>query len=152
MQKVVFVPHCILNHCVRERDNGDSFKEVVKLFADADVGMVQLPCPDAEAKCARKSDDYRMCCRKLSARIICQVKEYMDRGFRVVGILGMELSPVCGVYRIESGKRIVPGKGILTAELEREMMDCNFQVAIISVNSCNIFSTLEKLSIMLRNC
>jgi hypothetical protein len=64
----------------------------------------------------------------------------------------MELSPVCGVYRIESGKRIVPGKGILTAELEREMIDCNFQVPIISVNSCNIFSTLEKLSIMLRNC
>jgi predicted secreted protein len=153
MRKVVFVPHCILNQNVRafgkERQRG-SIKEIVKFFAEADVGIIQLPCPEAEFG-SNSSGSYQKACKKLSLKILKDIKNYLESGYEVVGILGVEFSKTCGVYRIESGSRVIPGKGVLTEELENGMREENFQVPIISVNTSNVFSTLEKLSLLMKN-
>lgn len=163
-KKIVFVPHCILNQNVRalgkEKSNG-TIKEVVKFFAEAEVGIVQLPCPEVEfdgglnriskTKENYNTENYRKNCREISLEILKSVKKYLDKDYKVLGILGIEFSPTCGVYRIENGKKIVPGKGVLIEELEIEMQKKNFQVPIIAVNLNNIFSTLEKLSLLLKN-
>jgi predicted secreted protein len=164
MKKVVFVPHCILNQNVRavgkEKSNG-TIKEIVNFFAEAEVGIVQLPCPEVEfdgglnrqlkTKENYNNEVYRKCCREISLKVLKEVREYLDKEYKVVGILGVEFSPTCAVYRIENGKKILPGKGILMEELEKEMQKENFQVPIIAVNLNNIFSTLEKLSLLLKN-
>lgn len=164
MKKVVFVPHCILNQNVRavgnEKSNG-TIKEIVNFFAEAEVGIVQLPCPEVEfdggldrqlkTKENYNNEIYRKCCREISLKILKEVRKYLDKEYKVVGILGVEFSPTCAVYRIENGKKIFPGKGILMEELEKEMQKENFQVPIIAVNLNNIFSTLEKLSLLLKN-
>jgi predicted secreted protein len=164
MKKVVFVPHCILNQNVRavgkEKSNG-TIKEIVNFFAEAEVGIVQLPCPEVEfdggldrplkTKENYNNEIYRNCCREISLKILKEVRKYLDKEYKVVGILGVEFSPTCAVYRIENGKKILPGKGILMEELEKEMQKENFQVPIIAVNLNNIFSTLEKLSLLLKN-
>ena len=164
MKKVVFVPHCILNQNVRavgkEKSNG-TIKEIVNFFAEAEIGIIQLPCPEAEfdgglnrqfkTKEAYDKEVYRKHCKEISLKVLETVKKYLDEEYKVLGILGIEFSPTCGVYRIENGKKIVPGKGILIEELENEMRKKNFQVPIISVNLNNVFSTLEKLSLLLKN-
>lgn len=164
MKKVVFVPHCILNQNVRavgkEKSNG-TIKEIVNFFAEAEVGIVQLPCPEVEfdggldrplkTKENYNNEIYRNCCREISLKILKEVRKYLDKEYKVVGILGVEFSPTCAVYRIENGNKILPGKGILMEELEKEMQKENFQVPIIAVNLNNIFSTLEKLSLLLKN-
>lgn len=164
MKKVVFVPHCILNQNVRavgkEKSNG-TIKEIVNFFAEAEVGIVQLPCPEVEfdggldrqlkTKENYNNEVYRNCCREISLKVLKEVRNYLDKEYKVVGILGVEFSPTCAVYRIENGKKILPGKGILMEELEKEMQKENFQVPIIAVNLNNIFSTLEKLSLLLKN-
>ena len=164
MKKVVFVPHCILNQNARavgkEKSNG-TIKEIVNFFAEAEVGIVQLPCPEVEfdgglnrqlkTKENYNNEVYRKCCREISLKVLKEVREYLDKEYKVVGILGVEFSPTCAVYRIENGKKILPGKGILMEELEKEMQKENFQVPIIAVNLNNIFSTLEKLSLLLKN-
>lgn len=162
-KRVVFVPHCILNQNVRavgkEKSDG-TIKEIVNFFAEAEVGIIQLPCPEVEfdggldrqlkAK-ENYNTVYRECCREISLKILKEVRKYLEKEYKVIGILGIEFSPTCGVYRIENGKRIVPGKGILIEELEKEMQKENFQVPIIAVNLNNIFSSLEKLSLLLKN-
>jgi predicted secreted protein len=162
-KRVVFVPHCILNQNVRavgkEKSDG-TIKEIVNFFAEAEVGIIQLPCPEVEfdggldrqlkAK-ENYNTFYRECCREISLKILKEVRKYLEKEYKVIGILGIEFSPTCGVYRIENGKRIVPGKGILIEELEKEMQKENFQVPIIAVNLNNIFSSLEKLSLLLKN-
>jgi len=161
-KRIVFVPHCILNQNVRavgkEKSNG-SIKEVVSFLAEAEVGIVQLPCPEAEfGELDRQSkskehytDFYRKHCREISLEILRTVKKYLDKEYKVLGILGIEFSPTCGVYRIEDKNKIIPGKGILIEELEKEMQKKNFQVPIIAVNISNVFSTLEKLNLLLKN-
>ncbi|MFH0798177.1 MAG: hypothetical protein V1906_02075 [Candidatus Woesearchaeota archaeon] len=145
-RKVVFVPHCILNQSIRENQS-DSVKEIVKMFADSNVGIVQLPCPKAESN----GKSYRECCKRISSKTLGDVKEYLRKDCKVLGILGVEFSSTCGVYRIGSGKKTVPGKGVFIEELEKGMRKENFQVPIISVNTSNVFSALEKLSAMIKN-
>lgn len=141
MKKVVFVPHCILNQNVRavgnEKSNG-TIKEIVNFFAEAEVGIVQLPCPEVEfdggldrqlkTKENYNNEIYRKCCREISLKILKEVRKYLDKEYKVVGILGVEFSPTCAVYRIENGKKIFPGKGILMEELEKEMQKENFRI------------------------
>ena len=48
-KKVVFIAHCILNQ--NSISDGTAvfpaaFKEVIKKFLDADIGIVQMPCPE----------------------------------------------------------------------------------------------------------
>jgi len=157
MNKVVFVPHCILNQNVRNYiKSNESIKEIVKFFAESEIGIIQLPCPEVEFNPVlnrgfERKENYRKCCRKISLKILKDVKNYLEKDCEVLGILGVEFSPTCGVNRIENGKKIIPGKGILTEELEKEMRKENFQVPIISVNTSNVFSTLEKLNLLVKN-
>lgn len=163
-KKVVFVPHCILNQNVRAVGKEKSYgtvKEIIKFFAEAEIGIIQLPCPEVEfdgglerqfkTKENYNNEIYRRCCREISLKILKEVRKYLDKEYKVIGILGIEFSPTCGVYRIENERKILPGKGILIEELENEMQKENFQVPIISVNLNNIFSSLEKLSLLLKN-
>lgn len=160
-KRIIFVPHCILNQSVRSVEKEGTVKEIVNLFTESDVGIVQLPCPEVEyngglnreTKTKKTyTNGYRKSCKELSLEILKNIKKYLDANYNVIGILGVEFSPTCAVYRLDNGKKIVPGKGIFIEELEKEMQKQRFQIPIIAANLNNIFSTLEKIDILLKNC
>ncbi len=162
-KKVVFVSHCILNQNAkaigRERFPG-AVKDVVDLFSEAGIGIVQLPCPQLDfggglerkphTKSSHDTKSYRTYCRKLSKLILQQVEKYLRSGHTVLGVLGVEFSPSCAVYQIENGNRNAPGKGIFIEELEEEMHKKNFQVPVVGVNMNNLHFTIEKIQSLLR--
>ena len=156
-KKVIFVPHCILNQSIRNESG--TTKQLLNIFAESEIGIIQLPCPEVEFDGLNReikakefyNSKYRKHCEELSIKILKDVKRYLDSNYKVLGILGIELSPTCGVYRIRTKKKISPGKGILIEEIEKEMRKNNFQVPIISVNLNNIFSSLEKINLLLKN-
>ncbi len=48
-KKVIFIAHCILNQ--NSISDGTAvfpaaFKDVIKILLDADIGIVQMPCPE----------------------------------------------------------------------------------------------------------
>ncbi|NIO44679.1 MAG: hypothetical protein GTN36_03960 [Candidatus Aenigmarchaeota archaeon] len=154
-EKIIFVSHCILNQSIRN-EKFSKIKEVVKLLSETDVGIVQLPCPkiDCNGKFIKNTTNvkiYKKYCEKTSVIIVNTIKKYLDADFKVLGILGVEFSPICGVYRINNGRKNIPGKGALIKEIENEMQKRNFQVPIISTNLNNVFSILEKINILLKN-
>jgi len=162
-RKVLFVSHCILNQNVKPKGKEvypGSVEEILNFLSEADVGIVQIPCPSVEFfsdfERERKSKEYydtpkyRAHCKKLAKIIIKQIENYIRSGYRVLGILGVELSPTCAVYQIENGNRISPGKGVLIEEIENEMRKKNFQVPIIGLNYNNIYATLEKLQTLIK--
>ena len=161
-KKVIFISHCLLNQNARPL-GGEKYsgvvKELVDLFSESGVGVVQLPCPQIEfneglnrkskPKTSYETNGYRERCHKLSSNLIEQIEKYLRSNYNVVGILGVELSTTCGVHQIQNGRKSVPGKGILIEELEKEMQKKNFQVPIIGVNLNNIFSSIEKVQSLL---
>ncbi len=119
-----------------------------------------MPCPQLEfnnglnrkSKPKDKYDTkgYRTACKSQAMQLLEHIKSYLDKGYNVLGILGVETSPTCAVHQLINGNRNIPGKGIFIEELENEMRSKNFQVPIVGVNLNNLFSTMEKLQSLMR--
>ena len=86
-KKVVFVSHCLLNQNARAKSQGKApgvVKDVMELFLESDVGIVQIPCPHVEHNGGvnRKTsynngNGYEKACKKLSDSIIKQIEQYL---------------------------------------------------------------------------
>ncbi|MEM5784488.1 MAG: 2-thiouracil desulfurase family protein [Candidatus Aenigmatarchaeota archaeon] len=162
-KKVLFISHCLLNQNTRpigaEKSPG-MIKDIIQLISESDVGVIQMPCPQVEFngglsrklkdKSAYDTKTYRTACKNLAKQILEQIEKYLEKGYNVLGIIGVELSSSCAVYQITNGSKIVPGKGIFIEEIENEMKKKKFQVPIIGVNLNNIYSSLEKIQALLK--
>lgn len=143
----------------RERSPG-AVKELLELFAEAGVGVVQMPCMQLEfngglnrrwkPKDKYDTKSYRTACRNIAKNLLEQIQTYLTKDYNVLGILGVETSQTCAVHQLLNGNRAVPGKGIFIEELEDEMHKRNFQVPIVGVNLNNLYSTMEKLQSLLK--
>ena len=161
-KKIVFVSHCLLNQNARalgsEKYPG-AVKDLTDMLTDAGVGIVQLPCPQLDfngglnrrlkTKDAYDNTPYRKYCKTLSTNILDQVQRYLQKNYKVLGIIGVEMSSTCGVHQVESGRKRSPGKGILMEEIEELMHKKNFQVPIIGINLNNLYSSMEKMQTLL---
>ncbi len=165
-RKILFVSHCIFNQnakAVGKEKASGSVRELVDILAESDVGVVQLACPQItfnggsgidrtpSTKETYDNKAFRSHCRKIAKETLDQIEKYLRANYNVLGILGVEFSPTCAVYQLEKGgKKIGPGKGIFTEELENEMKKRNFQVPIVGANLNSLFATIEKVRALLR--
>ena len=116
MQKIVFVSHCILNTASKvvlynqeEIDAEEALrKKFMHLAIDGNIQLIQLPCPeytlygaDRWGHVSNQFDNvfFRRHCRSILTPIIDQLKEYLAHGdrFEVLGVVGIDGSPSCGV-------------------------------------------------------
>ncbi len=119
-KKVIFISHCILNQntvvCPLARAKG-AYRDIVQEIMNNGIGIHQLPCPEyrhlgLKRKPMGKSEydtvDYRDLCKRISHDAINQIKEYLDNGYEVIGLMGINESPSCSIRGVE---------GILMEEL-----------------------------------
>ena len=144
-EKVAFVCHCILNQSTRawwgtggaRREKG-MMSDIVGTLMSHGVGTVQMDCPEfglyGNPRPPRTRDEYntpefRHRCREIAASA-CDVMESLkekgrDPGVEVVGVVGVENSPSCGIEwttrTIDGENRVSRGRGLLIEALEEEM-------------------------------
>ena len=116
MKKIDFVSHCILNTASKvvlyNREDIDAEEKLRPQFLqkalDKGIQIVQLPCPEFTLYGAKRwghvSDQFdnpffRKHCQEILEPVIDQLKEYLnnDDRFEVLGIVGIDGSPSCGV-------------------------------------------------------
>lgn len=116
MKRILLVGHCILNTASKvvlyDREEIEAEDRLRKEFllsaVEKDFQIIQLPCPEFTLYGARRwghvSEQFdnvffRGHCRKLLEPIMQQLLEYRENGerFRIVGIIGIDGSPSCGV-------------------------------------------------------
>ena len=116
MKKIVFVSHCILNTASKvvlyNRAEIDAEEDLRLRFMrkalDQGVQIIQLPCPEFTLYGAKRwghvsnqfdNPFFRRHCRKILEPVIDQLKEYLNNEemFEVLGIVGIDGSPSCGV-------------------------------------------------------
>jgi predicted secreted protein len=116
MKKIVFVSHCILNVASKvvmynqeEMDKEDALrKDFLNKAINNDVQIIQLPCPEFTLYGAKRWGHvsnqfnnvfFKNHCRKILEPIIEQIQEYLDNPqmFKLLGIVGIDGSPSCGV-------------------------------------------------------
>jgi predicted secreted protein len=123
MQKILFVAHCLLNTASKvEREPKEGAKQeeelrlaVLRKALDKGVQLIQLPCPEFTLYGAcrwghvyEQFDNafFRAHSRKILTPIVLEMKEYLahPEKFEVLGIIGIDGSPSCGVSYTCRGK------------------------------------------------
>jgi len=146
------VAHCVLNQNAKLDECAyypGAMREVSELLINSDVGILQMPCPellclglDRQVEKGTtptvEEEDTRIAIRlaeesgqailhKLVDDLVYQVQEYNKNGFTIMGIVGMNGSPSCGVELTwaEDEEKQAPGAfiQILKEKLEQNNLD-----------------------------
>jgi len=167
---LLVVAHCLLNANAKVKGLapfGGAMGEVILPFLEAGVGLIQLPCPECTFLGMRRwgmtSEQYdippfRAHSRKLLEPLIYQVEDALDTGYRVLGVLGVEGSPSCGVGFTCRGYRggscgegehkayLSPGRGVYMALLENMLKERGLVLPFVGVDeSAPDLDSLEAL-------
>ena len=134
--KVIFVSHCLLNQNARLEKCAECpsvNRTLAEGILDREIGMVQMPCPELMVlglnrghiaiRSGLESIPAREALRKIGETVAFQVRQYQDAGVKVLGVLGKNGSPACGVETTSrsDGKGSIPGEGVFIQELKGEL-------------------------------
>lgn len=137
---VIFVPHCALNQNARAAGAAErpaAVSELITGLLEREIGIVQMPCPElcafgldrahirveSELRCAPG----QVLCRRLAREQVQQIQAYLAGGIRVLGILGKNGSPSCGVEETWAGG-VCLGPGAFMEALAAEIQAWNLPV------------------------
>lgn len=125
-EKVIFLSHCLLNENTRYL-GGASRKagvdELIDELQKEGIGIIQMKCPEQKTWGGVLKRDMlmgygikgtllnvfrkpymvfflwktRRSFRKIAKEVVSEIKDYIDSGFDVAGIVGIKGSPSCGV-------------------------------------------------------
>lgn len=170
-KRIVFVAHCFLNQ--NSISDGTAvypaaFKDVVDFFINADVGIVQMPCPElcclgldrgniygadspvvvenTRIRTEMKEDEANRKLTKLADYVVQQIVEYDKFGFEIVGIIGANRSPNCGVDTTSDNNEEISGMGLFIEEISYQLSKRNIFIPMIGLKgNDNIIERLQKI-------
>lgn len=172
-RKILLVCHCILNS--NSKVEGLSqyegvFKEIIDIINKEGIGIIQLPCPEmiiygikrwGHVKEQFDTLFYRDNCREMLKSIVGQVKSYIDAGYEIVGVLGVDGSPSCGVNLTCSGNwggelsgnenlehtimdlKDIGSSGIFIEELNKYFIEHEIRIPFIAIDERDVYSSLN---------
>ena len=171
-QKVVFIAHCLLNQ--NSISDGTAvypaaFKDMIQMFLDADVGIVQMPCPElcclgldrgnirgADSPVVventrirremQKTDTYEKL-TSLADYVMLQLLEYRKYGFQILGIIGANRSPNCGVETTSDCDQETDGMGLFMEILNRRLAAENLSIPMLGIKGSD--NVTEKVRLLL---
>ena len=166
-KKLVLVAHCVLNQNSISDGTADypgSIKEVVSLLLQSQVGIVQMPCPElhclgldrgdvhgAERPVVVENTRIRESMKRAQAvqklrilvrSLVFQIQEYLRHGFTIVGIVGINRSPSCGVDTTSMNGQEVAGRGVFIEELRKELESRNVSTDWTGIKAAEIEKAL----------
>lgn len=171
-QKVVLIAHCLLNQ--NSISDGTAvypaaFKDMIQMFLDADVGIVQMPCPElcclgldrgnirgADSpvvventrirRAMQKTDTYEKL-TSLADYVMLQLLEYRKYGFQILGIIGANRSPNCGVETTSDCDQETDGMGLFMEILNRRLAAENLSIPMLGIKGSD--NVTEKVRLLL---
>ena len=167
-KKIVLVAHCLLNQNARIDTCAyfpGAMGEAAHLLVDSGVGILQMPCPELRQlgldrgrheameigiREALSEEEGREACRELVRPLIYQIEEYQRHGFEIVGVVGNNGSPACGVdltYYHDRGNG--PGAGMFIEVLREEFADNSINPRFIAVQDMQWEENVERLKELL---
>jgi predicted secreted protein len=166
-RKVFVVVHCVLNVSAKVHPLAQVsgvHTDLIKKYLDGGVGLVQLPCPELTYLgtnrwgMTREQYDhacFRDHCEAILRPSVLELEALIRGGFEVVGVLGMDGSPNCGVHRTCTGftggeltseeefreqrsrLKMVAGKGVFVEVLENLLRERNLRIPFVAVDEEN---------------
>ncbi len=159
-KRVILLAHCVLNQNAkldRCAHYPGAIREAARLLVDSGAGLIQMPCPelvilglDRQADPSKgatvEEEDSRIAvriveekaqnaCREMAQNLVYQVEQYRRNGFEVVGVIGINGSPTCGVETSWSDDRERMGPGVFIRILRGELERTNIQIPMRGIKA-----------------
>ena len=172
-KKVVFIAHCFLNQNAISDGTAvypAAFKDVIEFFIKNDIGIVQMPCHElcclgldrgnihgADSPVVVENTRIRSEMEKdtNSARldqivdyVTYQITEYKLHGFEIVGIVGANRSPNCGVDTTSDNNAEINGQGVFMEKIASWLSERNIFIPMVGLKGTDNIS--DKLQWLLK--
>jgi len=169
-KKIILVSHCILNQNSISDGTADypgTNESIVNLLVQAKVGIIQMPCPEMLCLGLDRGDihggerevvventrirhyletpDSLQMINDLVKQVVFQVEEYLRNGFVVLGIIGMNRSPSCGVNTTSKNNREVEGQGVFFGILRKALEEKNIRMDMIGIKATETEKALKAI-------
>ena len=113
-RKIAVVCHCLLNANAKVEGLSQyaGVHPLIGRLAEHDIGVIQMPCAEMTALGMKRwgqtreqyeSVAFTQHCRRLAEDTAAQVCEFARCGYEIVGVIGVDGSPTCGVTQSASG-------------------------------------------------
>lgn len=166
--RLVFLIECLLNQNARDKGAAEApaaTREVVDALLFAEIGMVQIPCPETAClgfeRCRTPGQTIREalqtpsslnCCARLAAETAQRIQTYSNQGYEVVAILGgNEQSPGCAVHTdntacAQASGSLAPGSGVFMEALARELQKRDLSIPFRGMRDADRDALVEDLA------
>lgn len=161
-KRIVVMCHCLLNS--NSKISGLSFYDgallpVVNKHLATGAGIIQLPCPEMTylglkrwgmTKDQYDTPFYRRHCIEILTPYVDQIIEYIQNGYNIEGVVGVDGSPSCGVRFTCEGycggmidkehpqsSQEVEGEGVFIRELSTLLKQNNISLLFDAINENN---------------
>lgn len=114
MEKVVLISHCLLNKLSKVKSNDPALtlefenkKKLLNKLINDDIQIIQLPCPEfllyghkrwGHVKEQFNNPFFKNKCEEILKPIILQLQEYQNNNIEIIGVIGIDNSPSCGIH------------------------------------------------------
>lgn len=171
-KKVVLISHCILNQNAISDGTADypaTNESVLNLLIKSKVGIIQMPCPETLCLGLDRGDihgserdvvientriresmnkpDAVEILNKLVNQVVFQIEEYINNGFSVAGVIGINRSPSCGVNTTSKNNKEVNGEGVFIERLRNKLKEKGINIDMIGIKALET----EEALISIRN-
>ncbi|WIF95201.1 CD3072 family TudS-related putative desulfidase [Caminicella sporogenes] len=174
-REIILLSHCILNTNSKVEGlseySGVLF-ELTNLIIKRGIGIIQLPCPEmlmygikrwGHVKEQFDTPYFREKCRKLIQPIVNQLIDYKNSGYKILGVIGIDGSPSCGVNKTCSGNwggefsnnkllvdkihnlKFINASGIFIEEMKKIFRENDLNISFTAVDETNINSSINKI-------
>ncbi len=169
-KKVILVSHCLLNQNSISDGTADlpsQFDEVIDFIRDNRIGIIQLPCPELLCLGLDRRDSHGSKRELLSEntrirylmnetqnirdlesharQIAKQIEEYRRYGFQVIGLIGINRSPSCGIETTSMDNREEHGKGVFMQVIEETLDKEGLKLEMTGVKTSEKEESIEKV-------
>lgn len=175
-KKIVFVAHCVLNQ--NSISDGTAIfsgvvNEILELFFSSQVGIVQMPCPElmclgldrgnidggslpvveenTRIRACMSDDLMSLKIDQLVKDIIYQIMEYEKHKFKILGIIGINRSPSCGVDTTSDNNLEIEGKGLFINSLSKALEDRQLSIKTIGIKPSDMENALTEVKKLLKS-
>ncbi len=174
-KRVIFVAHCLLNQNSISDGTADypsQFADVVNLMMRERIGLVQLPCPELAClgldRCDKNGGSRPVLeentrirtlltdtknnttLRTYAKEVVYQVKEYLSYGMQVVGLVGINRSPSCGVETTTIEKQEVVGSGLLIDAITEELKEHHIGLKMVGIKTSEKDEAVRKVNRLIK--
>jgi predicted secreted protein len=176
-KKVILVSHCILNQNSISDGTADypaANESVVNLLIKSGVGIIQMPCPETLCLGLDRGDIHggerpviventriRHSMEKNESveiiinivnQLIFQIEQYKKNGFTILGVVGINRSPSCGVNTTSRNNQEVGGEGVLIEILRDEFEKKGINIDMIGIKATETDEALKRIQKLIDRC